>query len=796
MKIKTKHFIWMAAVLLLTACGQSEFTQEQASQRVNQVIPVVKDARVEPGQLALSEITTVVYEPAFKFEAEWLKEYLHGYLHHHMVLVPVAEWEGEKAIQLVQLAEAADPQPERYWLKIDASGIEVGGENNVGVLYGLSTLVQLLPDPESEACVEANFPLVIIQDAPRFDHRGLLLDCARHFMTTDFVKRTIDHLAFYKMNVLHWHLTEDQGWRIQIKAFPQLTEHGAWRDDGNGGTYGGFYTQDEIREVVAYAAERGVRVIPEIELPGHSSAAISAYPHLGCTGDSIPVETEWGVFQDVYCAGNDSTVAFLKAVMDEVTDLFPDDYVHIGGDEAPVSRWKACDKCQRRIATMGLGNEHDLQGWLITEIANHLEAKGKTIIGWDEILEAGDLPKTAVVQSWRGMDGGREAVEHGRRAIMSPTSHCYFDYPLSSTDLPEVFTFDPIPVDLSPQQAALIMGGECNMWSERAPQDIVESKIYPRLLGMSEVLWRQDSTARDYAAFEQALSPHYTWMDHMGVEYGFPCTPVSFTIQSNPEKVEVAIKSFVEGVVLSELIQHSSADGSWLSWDTTQVDQMHFEVGNPASEFKCIVANWRGREYESPSLVAIETHKGIGAKLNLLNGYSPNYTGGGPDALLDGIVDPTYGEYRASCWQALQGSNMVAEIEWERETLFTDFRAGFLEYANAWIFLPDSVTFETSMDGITWVSVQTQPLMIKGQNTWQERLDSAPYYAAAFEMQEAGLVRQVEPQFKQWFSWRNVSDPVLARFVRMTAHNIGTCPIGHDAEGQPAWLFCDEIVIN
>ena len=344
---------------------------------------------------------------------------------------------------------------EGYSLRIDDDGVSIEASEEAGAFHALTTLRWMLP-PDSDNEGSWALPHVSISDAPRFEHRGLLLDCCRHFMDPDFVKRAIDLLALHKMNVLHWHLTEDQGWRIEVDAYPELTSTGAWRTEADGSRHGGFYTKDQIREIVAYAADRNITVIPEIELPGHSRAAIAAYPWLSCTGDSLEVPHDWGVFKDIYCAGEDTTFRFLEAVLLEVLELFPSEYIHIGGDEAPKVRWESCPKCQRRIQAEGLHDAHELQSWFITQIGSFLADHGRKLIGWDEILEGG-LPDGATVQSWRGMQGGRDAVAMGRDAIMSPTSHCYFDYPVESIDLERVYGFEPEPEGL--EGSGRILGG-------------------------------------------------------------------------------------------------------------------------------------------------------------------------------------------------------------------------------------------------------------------------------------------------------------------------------------------------
>jgi hexosaminidase len=300
---------------------------------------------------------------------------------------------------------------EGYRLKVGRRRIDISAPRPAGLFYGIQTLRQLGLGAGPVPCAE-------IEDSPRFAWRGMLLDCCRHFMSLDTVKKYIDLLAGYKMNVFHWHLTEDQGWRLEIKRYPRLTEVGAWRIQ-NGKRYGGFYTQDEVREVVAYAAARHVTVVPEIEMPGHAVAAIAAYPELSCTGKPIAVETHWGIFNDVFCPGKESTFEFIQNVLDEVCELFPSTYIHIGGDECPKHYWKTCPDCQARIKAEGLKDENELQGYLTRRVDKYMLAKGRRIIGWDEILEGG-VSKTAVVQSWRGLAGAVAAAALGNPVISSP----------------------------------------------------------------------------------------------------------------------------------------------------------------------------------------------------------------------------------------------------------------------------------------------------------------------------------------------------------------------------------------
>jgi len=443
-----------------------------------------------------------------------------------------------QSIQGVTLSidKAAGLAPEGYILEVTSSGITIESAGLAGAFYGWQTLRQLLPAEPKGA---AEIPCLRIEDSPRFAWRGLMLDTCRHYMPVAFVKEFIDLLAMHKLNTFHWHLTEDQAWRIEIKKYPKLTTIGATRAEspvyGSRGTgdktpYGPFfYTQDEIREVVAYAAERHVTVVPEIELPGHSLAALAAYPELGCTGGPYQPRTRWGVEPDVYCAGNDAVFAFLEDVLTEVMELFPSKFIHIGGDECPKSRWKQCSKCQARIQGEGLHNEHELQSYFIKRIEKFLNAKGRRLIGWDEILEGGLAPNAAVM-SWRGVKGGIAAARQKHDVVMSPTSHCYFDYyPGKGPHEPEsigghlplqrVYSFEPVPAQLTPEEAKHVMGVQGNLWTEYmwTPED-VEYKAFPRACALAEVAWLP-AVQKDWNSFRGRLETHVKRLDQRNVDY-------------------------------------------------------------------------------------------------------------------------------------------------------------------------------------------------------------------------------------------------------------------------------------
>ncbi|MBR6345875.1 MAG: beta-N-acetylhexosaminidase [Bacteroidales bacterium] len=470
--------------------------------------------------------------------------------------------------------------PEEYLLKVDAEGLRLEASAFNGFLYGLETLKQLLP-PEfySAGKVSARWtlPFIDIKDSPRFAYRGMHLDSSRHFWSIDEVKRYIDIMLSYKLNRFHWHLTDDQGWRVEIKRFPRLTEVGSMRKETlegslyadslrfDGTPYGGFYTQDEMREVVAYAAARGITVIPEIDLPGHMVAALTAYPELGCTGGPYEVWTLWGISEDVLCPGNEKTFEFIEGVLDEICDIFPSEYIHIGGDECPKVRWAACPKCQARIRELklrdsgGVSKEQRLQNYVTSRVQDYLASKGRKIIGWDEILE-GELSEGATVMSWRGTEGGIEASARGFDAIMTPYPFLYLDYyqsrerdhePLAIggyLPLERVYSYEPFD-GLTEGSESHILGVQANLWTEYiATPEHLEYMLLPRLLAVSEIQWCKPER-KDYGRFLSSLPAQFRMLDIRGYTYhkgeaGFIGLPGAEYPVRTPEELE----SYLQGL--------------------------------------------------------------------------------------------------------------------------------------------------------------------------------------------------------------------------------------------------------
>lgn len=504
-------------------------TEEKADY---QVVPLPQEVSLTQEKPFRLDRSTCITHPEgnalLKRNAEFLSEYIRQATGHAPQVKALQEGETKKNAINLSLDTAVD-NPEGYELTATSEGIRIAGQTANGVFYGCQTLRKSIPAEATGA--DILIPAGSIKDEPRFAYRGMHLDVCRHFFPLEFVKEYIDLLALHNMNTFHWHLTDDQGWRIEIKKYPKLTEVGSMRSrtvvgkarskEYDNTPYGGFYTQEQAKEIVAYAQERYITVIPEVDLPGHMLAALAAYPDMGCTGGPYEVSPDWGIFKDVLCIGNEQTMQFLEDVMEEITEIFPSKYVHIGGDEAPRTRWASCPKCQARIKAEGLkaDKEHTaedrLQSYCMTRIEKFLNNKGRQIIGWDEILE-GDVAPNATVMSWRGTSGGIKAAQMGHDVIMTPNVYCYFDYYQSKDTeneplaiggyLPveKVYSLDPT-ASLTEEQARHILGAQANVWTEYiATTEHVEYMILPRMAALAEVQWTK-SEKKDYADFTQRL---------------------------------------------------------------------------------------------------------------------------------------------------------------------------------------------------------------------------------------------------------------------------------------------------
>ncbi|HWB24673.1 MAG TPA: beta-N-acetylhexosaminidase [Chitinophagaceae bacterium] len=518
--------------LLFIAC--LIFWKAAISQTLN-IIPEPVKGVANEGTFTITPATKIVLAgQGAQKSADFLNTYLKEYYGFKLSLSKSAG--AEKNVIILHNANDAGAVKGAYSMTVDKDKANINGDNEEGVFYGIQTLIQLLPVEKSMALAVQQCS---IEDAPRFGYRGLHLDCGRHFFSVDFIKRYIDFIALHKMNTFHWHLTEDQGWRIEIKRYPKLTEVGSCREQtiiGHNGDkkgydntkYCGYYTQAQVKEIVKYAADRYITIIPEIEMPGHALAALTSYPYLGCTKGPYQVAQKWGVFKDVFCAGNDSTYTFIENVLDEVMALFPSKYIHIGGDECPKDAWKTCPVCQKKIKDEGLKDENALQSYFIQRIEKYLNSKGRAIIGWDEILEGGLAPN-ATVMSWRGEEGGIEAAKQHHNVIMTPGRYVYFDHAQSKSedsltiggDLPlqVVYNYEPVPAELNPADGHYILGAQANVWSEyMANNRKVEYMIFPRLSALSEVLWSSKDN-KNWDSFLTRMQTQYKRYDLWKVDY-------------------------------------------------------------------------------------------------------------------------------------------------------------------------------------------------------------------------------------------------------------------------------------
>ncbi len=579
--------------------------------------------------------------------AEFLRQYVAELTGIEPAIAPAGEAPAGKDIRLTTGLDAESP--EAYRLTIGADGVTIEGASDAGVFYGIQTLRKSLP---AEPVSAVELAAVRIDDAPRFGYRGLHFDCSRHFFPADFVKRLIDLLALHNCNRLHWHLTDDQGWRLEIKNYPRLTEVGSVRAETvighNSGEYdgtphGGFYTQEEAREIVAYAAERHITIVPEIDMPGHMLAALTAYPELGCRGEGYAVWGQWGVADDVLCAGREETFAFVEGVLDEVLDIFPSEVIHIGGDECPKVRWAVCPRCQSRIRAEGLRAtanhtaEQELQSYFTQRVARYLAERGRRVLGWDEILEGGLAPN-ATVMSWRGVEGGIAAARSGHHAVMSPGDHCYLDFcqddptvepPAAAAflTLPTVYEYDPAPDSLGEAVVPMILGVQGNLWCERVPtEEHCEHMLWPRGVAIAEVGWTQ------------------------------------------PE--------------------HKNYD-DFYARVLVEIERMQERGYHPFEQKDAVGSRVESRE----PVACLSTGKAV----TYNTAYSPKYAAAGDGTLTDGLRGGwNYGDKR---WQGWIDSDVDVVVDLERKQPLTYVGVDFMQGFSADIWMPREVEISVSDDG-------------------------------------------------------------------------------------------------
>jgi hexosaminidase len=757
----TQIILCTTIILLHTSCFQQKNKPVKPA-----ILPIPISQNSTEGVFTLNSNTQLVFETDFKQVAEFLKSYLEN-----GSTIKLKATESAHKISFVKDEKITNK--EGYELTVTTTGVTISANSPTGAFYGVQSLRQLIPvqfENGSYEGTEVVIQNIEIKDAPQFKYRGMHLDVGRHFFSVDFIKKYIDMMSMLKMNTFHWHLTEDQGWRIEIKKYPKLNEIAAYRKETlighysdqpqkyDGKKYGGYYTQEQVKDIVKYASDRQVTVIPEIEMPGHSVAAISAYPELGCTGKQIDVATKWGVFDDIYCS-KESTFKFLEDVLDEVMELFPSKYIHIGGDEAPKTNWKTCENCQRLIKKEGLKDEHGLQSYFITRMEKYINSKGKQIIGWDEILEGGLAPN-ATVMSWRGLEGAVTAAKQHHDVILTPGSHCYFDHYQSTNEnepvaiggflpLEKVYSFNPIPEELTKEESKYVLGAQGNVWTEyMQTEDNVEYMMFPRIVALSEVVWSKPEN-KDYESFKSRLIQYQKRLDMLDVNYANHLYEISGKLNTNKEGLTYTLEASSK----DESIRYTT-DGT----DPTIDSPLYSEP-----IFLEETATIKAASFNTTKIISsvfsetITTHKAVGKKVTLSIEPNLKYNAGGAKALINGISgnNKRYGDKE---WLGFDGKDVEITIDLEKETAIKSISMRFHNGKGQLIYAPKSI--EINIDGT-----------------------------------DKPVIKQLTQSTDLLVNF-NVDLNTTTRFVTLKINNYGVIPDGKQGAGHKAWLFIDEIIVE
>ncbi len=772
--MKIKYFIATLMVAAAASAAQAALPNTSLA-----VIPQPREVAETPQAdgFTLGPNTRVKAVPGLENEASLLKEY--------MSALPAATPSGEITLR----ADLADKNPEAYTLEVTPEEIVINGASPAGLFYGVQTLRKAaLGAPAGQAAV---IPSGKVSDAPRFAYRGAMFDICRHYFTPDEVKRFIDMMALHNLNTFHWHISEDQGWRIEIKKYPLLTEVGSRRDStiiGHTDKYDnipveGYFTQEQAREIVDYAAKRHINVIPEIDLPGHMLAALTAYPHLGCTGGPYHVWGRWGISDDILCAGNDSTLVFIDDVLNEIMDIFPSEYIHIGGDEAPKTRWKECPKCQKRIKDEGITAtdkftaEQRLQGFITSRAAKTIGARGRKMIGWDEILE-GDIPQSTVIMSWRGIDGATQGVKKGHPVVLSPNTYFYFDYYQSQdtgrepealggyNPVDRAYGFNPTQ-GMTPEEASLVLGPQANLWTEFIKDfDYVEYMELPRMSALSEVGWTP-LDRKDYDSFLRRMPAMWRVYDHYGYNYARHLADVN--AKFTPDLEASALRITLE-----------SLGGAEIRYTLDEAEPFDSD-GNPAPSSIL---------YDKPFLIAktttlktaakvegkvgrvntdeIKVNPATFAKVEIDAPFARNYAYDGPQTLTDGLSGNS--SYKTGRWVGFNNQDPVITL-----TLAEPATVGSLTF-NTCINIGEWVADATGYKvegadgpGGKWTTLAEGALPERSQA--DKRLDVATH----------------EIRFDK---------PAKVDRVRLTVKSTRSLPAWHRGAGKPAHMFLDEVSLG
>ena len=775
---KLNHALLAGALAL--ACASCTAEKEANYQ----VIPLPQEVSLTQGNpFKLNENVLIAYpenNALLQRNAEFLSEYIQQATNYAPKTKAIAAGEQVKNAIVLGL-DPGIANKEGYVLTTTPEGISINGQTENGVFYGIQTLRKSIPAEAKGATIL--IPAGEIKDEPRFSYRGMHLDVGRHFFPKEFMKKYIDLLALHNMNTFHWHLTDDQGWRIEIKKYPKLTEIGSQRSrtvigrntqEYDNTPYGGFFTQEEAKEIVKYAQERYITVIPEVDLPGHMLAALAAYPEMGCTGGPYEVCPRWGIFEDVLCIGNDQTMQFLEDVMNEIIEIFPSKYVHIGGDEAPRTRWEKCQKCQARIKTEGLKADKNhtaedrLQSYCMTRIEEFLNSKGRQIIGWDEILE-GDVAPNATVMSWRGMEGGIKAAQLGHDVIMTPTSFCYFDYyqtadtkdePLGIggyVPIEKVYSLKPVPAVLTEEQSKHILGAQANLWTEYIhSSEHVEYMVLPRMAALAEVQWTQPEK-KDFKDFTKRLARLMKFYQRDGFNYAKHVfdLKVDFTPDVTKKAVVVTLSTIDDAPIYYTL-------------DGTEPTTASLKYTEPVSitetaDFQAVVIRPEGKSKVVNKKISF--NKATYCPIELTFQPSEKYKFGGAITLVDGMKGND--SYATGAWLGFVGGDVEAIIDLGQETEIKQVATNAIVDMSAWIMGSTGLVVSISDDNKEFREVAAKDI------------------PAETNIDKKG-VENYEITF----------DPVKARYVKVVIKRSPALPKGHAGEGKAAYMFIDEIEVD
>lgn len=759
-------------VVFWVGCGRPDVVEADY-----EVVPLPQQIEREQGQPFVLKSSTKVVYPAGSESLERVAEFLSDYIYEltGKRLAVSDQLRGDNVIVL-DTALRHD-NGEAYAIRVSEEKIEVQGAGAAGVFYGVQTLRKSIV--EAAEGKEIRFPTVHIEDYPRFPYRGMMLDVGRHLFPLEFIKKYIDLLALHNMNRFHWHLTDDQGWRIEIRKYPRLTEIGAWRKETvigksgeyDGKPYGGFYTQEETREIVDYARERFITVIPEIDLPGHMTAALTAYPELGCTGGPYEVERDWGIFREVLCAGNDQTFTFIEDVLSEIMEIFPSEYIHIGGDECPKVRWRECAKCQARIRELGVKEgqghsaEEQLQSDVIARVERFLNSRGRQIIGWDEILEGGLAPN-ATVMSWQGINGGRAAARQHNKAIMSPTSHLYFNYyqttdienvPLANggyIPIEKVYEFEPVPEDLEEENRHYIIGVQANLWTEYIETgEQVEYMVLPRMDALTEVQWCEPER-KDYNAFLGRLFRMLNYYNKIGYNYSPTVYDIRAEVENNQGVIEVKFST------IDHVPVYYTLDGTMPTLESkkyTDPLSLSASANLTAAVFRFGVDTplWSR---------TFDINQATARPITLKEGPHRTYTYGGAPILVDGLSGNT-NNYKDGTWIGFNRGDIEATIDLTEEKEISGVDVNTFVCTRDWVFGATGLTVAVSDDNREFRTIARQsfPEATEGESE----------------------VKKVSVSFEK----------VKTRYVRVTIEKTKTLPAWHAGSGGLAFIFIDEIRI-